>query len=291
MSTILTYRGRIVTEADVSDIRTLIANNPDAARFTLSNKLCELWDWRQPNGRLKASVCRSLMLALHRSGHITLPEPRVNMGGQNRIPPSRLENIDDSVIEGTLVGLGELEIRQVRRSDQEKLFNSLIETYHYLRYTRPVGEHLKYMVWAKGRPIACMAWSSPIQHLGCRDQHIGWNKEQRLANRHFIGYNTRYLIMPWVRVPHLASHLLGVFAKRISRDWEDLYHHPLYFLETFIEPTLYKGTCYRAANWFSLGLTAGRGIRNKTRKQLVPTKELLVYPLHKHYKKLMCAEA
>lgn len=289
MKTILTFRGRVITEDDVKIICKLISDNPKDARYTLSNKLCELWDWRQPNGKLKASVCRTLMLKLHRAEHIALPEPRVKMGGQNRARPAKVTNIDESPIEDSLSALGELEIKQVRRSGEEKLFNSLIETHHYLGYTRPVGEHLKYMVWAQERPIACMAWCSPIQHLNIRDHHIGWTAEQRLANRHLIAYNTRYLIMPWVKVPHLASHLLGVFSRRISRDWEGLYNHPIYFLETFIEPNRYRGTCYLAANWLSLGKTEGRGIKNKTQKQLVPTKELLVYPLHKRYKKILCS--
>jgi hypothetical protein len=290
MEIILKYRGRIVTKDDVEDIRQLMTDHPEAARYTLSNKLCEFWDWRQPNGELKASVCRSLMLSLHRSGHITLPEPRVKMGGQNRAKPAKVENLDCSTIEMTLKELGPLEIKKVRRTQHETLFNSLIETYHYLGYTRPIGEHLKYMVWAQGRPVACITWCSPIQHLNCRDHYIGWTAEQRLENRHFIAYNTRYLIMPWVRVPHLASHLLGYFSRNLSKDWEDAYAHPIYFLETFVDPELYKGTCYRAANWISLGMTAGRGIKNKTNKAVLPPKELLVYALKKDFRALLCPE-
>jgi hypothetical protein len=295
MEIILKYRGRIVTADDVKDIQRLIADNPTAARYTLSNKLCEFWDWRQPNGELKGPVCRSLMLSLYRSGHITLPEARVKMGGpvqskeDSSVVAKRMESVDKAPIEINLADLGPLDIKQVRRSQHEKLFNSLIETFHYLGFTRPVGEHLKYMVWAQGRPVACMIWCSPIQHLNCRDNHIGWSAEQRLARRHFIAYNTRYLILPWVRVPHLASYLLGYFSRRISKDWEDLYAHSIFLLETFIEPERYKGTCYRAANWKSLGMTSGRGFRKKTSKGTVPTKELLVLPLHKKYRELMCA--
>ena len=210
------------------------------------------------------------------------------MGGQNRVRPPKITDINDAPIETNLKELGEIEIQQVRRSSEEKFFNSLIETYHYLGYTRPVGEHLKYMISAQGRPIACLIWSSPIQHLNCRDHHIGWTAEQRIAHRHMIAYNTRYLIMPWVRVPNLASHLLGIFSRRLSNDWESLYNHPLYFLETFVEPSRYRGTCYFAANWFSLGMTAGRGIKNKTQKKILPEKELLAYPLNRHYKKILC---
>ena len=153
----------------------------------------------------------------------------------------------------------------MRRTADEPLFNSLMEQHHYLGYEQPVGEHLKYLVWAQGRPIACLAWSSAPRHLGSRDRYIGWSAEARRRNIRFIAYNTRFLILPWVRVPHLASHILGRMAARISDDWERMYGHPIYFLETFVDPERFRGTCYRAANWVLLGQTTGRG---KTIQQL-----------------------
>src|SRR2546427_9667002 len=176
-------------------------------------------------------------------------------------------------LEASLAEIGSIEIRQVRRTPEEALFNSLLEQHHYLGYTQPVGEHLKYLVCAKGQPIACLAWSSAPRHLGSRDRFIGWSAEVRLKNIRLLAYNSRYLILPWIRVRHLASHLLGCIARRLSADWEHLYGHPIYFLETFVDPQRFRGTCYRAANWIRLGVTTGRGKDAPTHKPNRPIKE------------------
>jgi hypothetical protein len=180
-----------------------------------------------------------------------------------------------------------VEIEQVRRTDHERLFNSLMEQHHYLAYEQPVGEHLKFLVWAQGRPIACMAWSSAPRHLGSRDRYIGWSAEARRRNIRFLAYNTRYLILPWVRVPHLASHILSRMASQLSPEWERMYDHPMYFAETFIDPTRFRGTCYRAANWKFLGLTTGRGKNDHTYKPNRPIKEVLGLPLTPRFRELL----
>jgi hypothetical protein len=154
-----------------------------------------------------------------------------------------------------------------------------MEQHHYLKYEQPVGEHLKYLAWAHGRPIACLAWSSAPRHLGSRDRYIGWSAEARRRNIRFIVYNTRFLILPWVAVPHLASHILGRMAAVLSDDWQQIYQHPVYFAETFIDPGRFRGTCYRAANWQLLGLTTGRGKNDQTNKPNRPIKEVLGLPL------------
>ncbi len=162
----------------------------------------------------------------------------------------------------------------MRRTGDEPLFNSLIEHHHYLGYEQPVGEHLKYLVWAQGRPIACMAWSSAPRHLGSRDRFIGWSGEARRRNIRYLAYNTRFLILPWVEVPHLASHILGRMARQISQDWERIYGHPIFLLETFIDPERFRGTCYRAANWILLGRTTGRGKDDQTHRPNRSIKEV-----------------
>jgi hypothetical protein len=178
-------------------------------------------------------------------------------------------------------------LQQVRRTGDEPLFNSLMEQHHYLKYEQPVGEHLKYLAWAQGRPIACLAWSSAPRHLGSRDRYIGWNAEARRRNIRFIAYNTRFLILPWVRVPHLASHLLGRMAAVLSDEWCRMYSHPIYFAETFIDPRRFRGTCYRAANWQLLGLTTGRGKNDQTNKPNRPIKEILGLPLTPRFREYL----
>jgi hypothetical protein len=282
----LTYRGRAVTDADVAFIDQLIAAHPAASRRDLSKKLCRAWNWVQPNGALRDMVCRGLMLALHRAGHIHLPPQRYippNSLAQHR-RPSAVAEMDRSPLCGALSAFRPVEFRQVRRTPDEPLFNALIEQHHYLGYTQPVGEHLKYLVYAHDRPIACLAWSSAPRHLGCRDRFIGWSIEARRRNLRFIAYNLRFLILPWVEVPHLASHLLGQMAKRLPTDWERVYGHPVYFLETFVDPQRFKGSCYRAANWVALGRTTGRGKDDQTGRPNRPIKEVLGYPLRRDFR-------
>ena len=283
---ILSYRGRQIREPEVVFLRELIAQNPRLSRRALSVKVCEIWNWVQPNGQLRDQVCRSLMLALHRAGHIELPAPRIkavnNAIRHRRIRP--LELCDTSPIEGSLASLGPLDIRLVRRAEGEDLFNHLINQYHYLGFSRPVGEHLKYLVLAGGRPMACLAWNSGPLKLKLRDALVGAPRSAYAHNLHLIAYNSRYLIAPWVHVPHLASHLLGRIARRISADWQALYHHPLYLLESFVDTQRFQGTCYRAANWQYVGRSEGRGTKSKAQAQ-TSIKELWAYPLHRDFQK------
>jgi len=288
----LRYRAREVTAADVAFIRRLIEEHPAASRRALSKLLSEAWNWRQANGALRDLVCRGLMLELHRSGLIALPAPR-QVSRNNIVERGvfRPISIDPVPLRAELSEIRPLEFRQVRRTAEEKLFNFLIEEHHYLGYTRPVGEHLKYMIFAAGRPIACLAWCSAPRHLGPRDRFIGWSPEARRRNVRLIAYNTRFLIMPWIEVRHLASHILGHTARVISADWERLYAHPVHYLETFVDPSRFRGTCYRAANWVVLGRTTGRGHNAPTKKPRVAVKEILGYPLTKRFRELLgCAE-
>jgi Domain of unknown function (DUF4338) len=282
------YRGRAVTAEDIVFIRQVIAANPSLSRRKLSTKLCEAWDWKQANGAWRDMVCRGLLLMLHRAGEIGLPAIRqVSLNPFLRREKPQAVSVDATPIRGALAGIRPISLQQVRRTSEEPLFNSLIEQHHYLGYEQPVGEHLKYLVWAQGRPIACMAWSSAPRHLGSRDRHIGWSGEARRRNIRFVAYNTRFLILPWVEVPHLASHILGSIASSLSKDWEHLYDHPVYFAETFIDPGRFRGTCYRAANWKLLGLTTGRGKDDMTHRPNRPVKEVLGYALTPRFRELL----
>lgn len=284
----LKYRGRVITAEDILYIRDLIATHPVESRRTLSQKLCEAWQWRQSNGALRDMVCRGLLLMLERTGQITLPPVAYVRHNPlaKRARPAPVW-IDRTPIEGRLRDIQPLEFQQVRRTNEESLFNSLLEEHHYLGYEQPVGEHLKYLVWAQARPVACVAWSSAPRHLGSRDRYIGWGAEARRRNIRFVAYNTRFLILPWVRVEHLASHILGRMAARISDDWQRMYGHPVYFLETFVDPERFRGTCYRAANWVLLGKTTGRGKQSNSYVPNRSIKEVLGYPLTTRFRKLL----
>ena len=285
----LRYRGHEISAAQIASIGEMMAALPGISRWKLSRELCEVWQWKQANGALRDMVCRGLLLQLERAGRIELPPVRRQMRNYlvDRQPPAPVAP-DNRPVRGPLSALRPaLTIHQVRRTPQEPLFNSLMEQYHYLGYRQPVGEHLKYLVMADGQAVACLAWSSAPRHLGCRDRFIGWSQGDRKRNIHLIAYNTRFAILPWVAVPHLASHLLSRMTARISGDWRGMYGHPIHLVETFVDPERFRGTCYRAANWQVVGQTTGRGKDDLAHKQNRPLKEVLVYPLHRRFRQLL----
>jgi hypothetical protein len=286
------YRGRTVTTEEIDFIRRLITDHPTASRRRLSEKLCEAWQWKQANGAPRDMVCRGLLLMLDRAGQIELPGVRFrppNPLARRERPQAML--IDTTPLNGALADIRPVSLQQVRKTADEPLFNSLMDQHHYLGYEQPVGEHLKYLVWAdcegKRCPIACMAWSSAPRHLGSRDRYIGWSAEARRRNIRFIAYNTRFLILPWIKVPHLASHILGRVTSALPGDWERMYSHPVYFAETFIDPGRFRGTCYRAANWVLMGRTTGRG---KASNSYIPNrsiKEVFGLALTRRFRELL----
>lgn len=283
------YQGKVATSDDVEFIKKLISDNPNDSRRRLSKRLCEAWNWTQPNGALRDMVCRGFLLRLESAGYIKLPPRRFTPNNPlaNRKKPVRVD-IDQTPIYTTLSKVQPLEIRQVRGTPYEKSFNGLISQYHYLGYSHPVGESLKYIVYTGGRAIACFAFSSAPRHIGCRDRFIGWSGDIRRKNLHLVAYNSRFLILPWVRIRNLASHLLGRISKVLSADWQRVYNHPVYFLETFVDTEKFKGTSYQAANWRYLGATTGRGKNDQTNKPNRSIKAVWGYPLSKNFREVLC---
>ena len=290
METVLTFRGRAVTAAEVGVIRELIAAHPGESRRRLSQRLCAAWDWRQVNGAPRDMVARGLMLALSRAGHIELPAVKWRPPNPLavRARPGSIE-VERTPVSGKLRELGDLVFRQVRRTGEERSFNGLLEQHHYLGYSQPVGEQLKFMVYAGERPVALFAWSSAARHLSPRDRYLGWSPALRQRNIRFLAYNTRYLILPWVQVPHLASHLLSRMTRMLSGEWEKVYGHPVYFAETFVDTTRHRGTCYRAANWVMLGRTQGRGKDDLTHRPNRTLKDVLGLSLVSDFRERLCS--
>jgi hypothetical protein len=283
------YRGKDYGVEGIREIKEVIAEHQDKSRRFISQEICRRWSWRQPNGVLKDMICRGLLVRLEAEGLIELP-PR------KKDPPHLLPRrqrpfvpINQRPITGKLSDLKPLEIIQVRRTALEKFYKELIGQYHYLGYSRPVGEHLEYVAMCDGRPVACSGWSSAPRHIGCRDRYIGWSQKQRQGRLYFLLINTRFLILPWVRVPHLASHLLGRLSRRISQDWQRFYHHEVVWLEAFVDPDRgYKGTCYKAANWIYLGHTTGRGKNDHSKKANRSLKAVFGYPLRRDFREVLC---
>ena len=291
MEIVARYRGRNITESDLAVVKQIIGAYPDASRRFISKEVCKAWAWRQANGTLKDMVCRSLLLLLQSKGLITLPPPKCKLPNPlaNRKKPARIE-IDQTPIDCTIDDLPTIQLKQVRRTRTEKLFNSLISEHHYLGYTQPVGEHLKYMAFAGDRPIACLAWSSAPWYIGARDRFIGWSSETRQKNLHLIINNTRFLVLPWVKIPHLASRLLALSRRRVSLDWKRVYNHSVLLVETFVDTERFQGTCYKADNWIYVGKTTGRGKLSASPKPTLSKKAVYVYPLRKDFRKRLTSQ-
>lgn len=289
MESIMTYRRRSVSMQDIEIIRKIIDSHPGKSRRFISQEVCRTWNWRQPNGVLKDMVCRSLLLLLESKGYIKLPARKFipNNPLAKRKKPFRAI-VDQTPVQCSVSGLLPIKLEQVRKTVFEKLFNGLISEHHYLGYTQPVGEHLKYVAFAGERPIACLAWGSPPWYIGARDRFIGWSKKSRENNLHLIANNLRFLILPWVDVPCLASYLLALNRHRLSEDWQHQYHHPIHLVETFVDTEQYRGTCYKADNWIWVGQTTGLGKLSKTLQPCLSKKAIYVHPLTKHFRRNLC---
>ena len=234
-------------------------------------------------------VCRSLLLLLESNGLIKLPARKLTPPNPlaKRKKPAKVI-VDKTPVHCAVGDLLPIKIKQVRRTSFEKIFNGLINEYHYLGYIQPVGEHLKYMAFSGDRPIACLAWGSAPWYIGARDRFIGWKKEIRENNLHLIANNLRFLILPWVQVSSLASYILASNRHCLSQDWQNLYHHPIYLLETFADTERYFGTCYKADNWKFVGQTTGKGKLSKSGLPLLSKKAVYIYPLSKNFRRELC---
>ena len=279
-----------ITDEVLSQIRRTIAEHPDWGRKRISIHLCELWDWRVPGGQVKDISCRDMLRTLDKTGAIELPEPQRVPGTHHWRKPRHIEHKEEPVA----CGLGELRplrIEIVERGGSLAEYKSFIDRYHYLGYDRTVGENMRYIVRSKdGSPLACLLFGSAAWKCRDRDAFIGWTAEQRAVGLPMVTNNTRFLIMPFVNVPHLASHALALIARRISADWEKKYGHGLAALETFVEVGRFRGTCYKAANWVHVGGTAGRGRNDRRHEQALAAKDVYLLPLNRRWRQSLLAE-
>ena len=279
-----------IDQNHVQHIRALLAANPQWHRTHLSIELCKLWGWQSPAGQYKDMACRSLLLKLERAGAIVLP-PRQGKRTFHSRPAYPFVAHRQETIRDPLTGLVPLQITVVRQDTEDyKLVNCLLSQYHYLSYRGAVGENLNYLIRdAQGRPLACLLFGSAAWKTAPRDAFIGWNQKDREGNLRYLTNNMRFLILPWVQVPHLASHILSRIARRISRDWEEKYGHPICLLETFVDRSLFRGVCCQAANWILAGQTKGRTRNDRNHDLQAPVKDVYVYPLEKDFRRRLCS--
>jgi len=283
-------QGRLVRPEDVAQIRAWLAANPRAHRTRLSREFCLRWNWRNHAGQLKDMACRTLLLKLERQGHLELParrRPPVNGHRHRELAP--VEH-DPSSIECGLEELQPVRLELLSEgSAGAALFRFLLQRYHYLGHRTCVGENLKYLARDRqGRPVACLLFGSAAWKAAARDHWIGWQPPQRLRNLHLLTNNMRFLVVPWAKVPHLASHVLAQVAARLSADWQAKYGHPIYLVETFVECERFRATCYRAAGWNLVGLTTGRTRNDQGTGRRVPLKAIYVRPLRPDAPRRLC---
>jgi len=292
MSNGMVIQGREIGEAELALIRGLMVRKPDWGRTRLSQELCELWSWRAANGLLKDMACRTLLLKLHRADVIELPPSRRPANNELRNRSVPVVEHQTSEIECPLKDLLPLDVRIVEpRNGGADLFNCLLQKYHYLGHRSTVGETIRYLASDReGRPLSCILFGSAAWAMRPRDEYIGWNHTQRADRLQWVTNNTRFLVLPWVRVANLASHILGRVTRRLRDDWMDRYGHPISALETFVDRR-FRGTCYQAANWRRLGETTGRTRNGTPEKELCSIKNVYLYPLTPQFRSELCPPA
>jgi hypothetical protein len=278
-----------MTQERIREINKLIEANPEWHRTKLSQELCKQWEWRGENGQLKDISCRDVLRVLDASRKIKLPKRRTHGHTKGGADDVALMLHDTTPIDKeSLSALMPLSLGVVSSKNNLMEFKSYVMQYHYLGYDRNIGENIKYFVRDKhGRTLSCLMFGSAAWKCEGRDTFIGWSSDKRREKLRYLTNNSRYLIFPWVKVPHLASHILSLICRQISKDWVAKYGHPLYMLETFVECERFQGTCYKAANWVHVGKTTGRGRDSKSMEAVLPIKDVFVYPLDKGFRELL----
>jgi hypothetical protein len=284
-------QGRRLSEADLGLVRHWLATEPGWNRSRLSRELCERWNWRNGAGRLKDMACRTLLLKLERRGQIRLPARQRPSPNAQRNRRTQDVPAERKPIEGALGELQPVRIEPLGEDHPDgPLFRFLLQTHHYLGLRNSVGENLKYLARDRhGRPLACLLFGAAAWKAKARDEWLGWTPAQRERALPLLANNTRFLVLPWVRVPHLASHLLGRVVRRLEADWRLKYGHGIEVLETFVDRERFRGTCYRGAGWVHVGATAGRSRNDRDQTLAVPVKDIYLRPLFPDFRRRLCA--
>lgn len=280
------YRARELTHQDIEHVRCTICRHYSRGRSYISRILCQQWNWIQPNGKLKEYAARDLLLRLEEKRFIELP-PRLRP--KNNSKPKSFEQtpfFKKAPLDGLVSRYRGLDIRLVQ-TGEDYLWGYLLHHYHYLGLPKLVGEHLRYLVHLDGQVVGCLAWASAAFKVKSRDDYIGWNPKTRRARLHFIANNARFLVLPWIRVKHLASKVLAFTLKRLSDDWQHAYHHRLYLAETFVDISRFAGTCYQAANWRCVGLTRGSAKKGNAYRFHGQSKAVYLYPLVRNFRRAL----
>ena len=281
------YCGRHFSRDEVQTIQGLIAHSPGVKRTPLSRTICQWLDWRKPNGELKDMTCRVALLRMHAEGLIQLPPSQIPQPRRRpQFLPSVATDAQTPLLE-PVHALGPLQLQQVRAGGASGLWNEYIARYHYLGYTPLAGSQMRYNVFAGEQLLALISFGASAWKLAQRERFIGWDQAQRERNLQLIVNNARFLILPWIQSKGLASKILSMAARQLPIDWVARYGLRPVLLETFVETPRHRGTCYKAANWIHVGQTVGRGKKSTVHKQIIPIKDIWLYPLRKDFRSVL----
>jgi hypothetical protein len=280
------YCGKTWSEDDIQKIRALITAQPLATRAELSRQVCDVFTWRRPDGGLKDMSCRVAMLRMYREGLIDLPTPRRVLHRSSGIFISEASDPEpaDNLL---LAQLADLDLELVAKGPRLRLWNEFISRYHYLGYQVMPGAQLRYFIRAGSRLLGAMGFGGAAWKVAPRDQFIGWTADEREKRLHFVVNQTRFLILPWVRCQNLATKSLAMAKRRLSIDWQDRYGFRPVLLETFVDTTKFRGTCYKAANWTCVGLTQGRSRNDRFHAHDKPVKSIWLMPLVQDFRSVL----
>jgi hypothetical protein len=289
----LSFCGHRLTESDLDLIRRVTREFPNLALTELAATICELLEWRRPNGRLKTRECYLFLRQLHARGWLPwLPAPQSR---QRRQPTAKLA--EDPIpspagLTGSLNEYRPIHLQLIQDAADRRLFRQYLDRYHYLGYRAPYGAQLRYWVRAARPglpPLAALLFTSAAWRMAPRDRCIGWSDSVRQRNLPLVVNHSRFLILPWTKIPHLASHILAHAAHQLPGDWQARYGVQPVLLETLVDPARYRGICYRAANWIQAGMTQGRGRMDRSGRAQGVRKLIFLYPLHRHWRQRLCA--
>lgn len=288
----LVHVGRAISAEEVALIRETVELFPSLSRAELAETLCDHLRWYTASGTSKRRACERLLERLEARGWVRLPEKkrrRARRGGST--PVSTAQTQAGAPVTGELGELGRVWLRVVEGGQETALWNEYVQRYHYLGYRSPAGCRLRYFIESARGRLGCVLLAGAARAIAIRDQWIGWTRAQRLRNLGWVVNNTRFLVFPWVRVPHLASHVLGQLARQLAQDWEARWGYRPVLLESFVDPARYRGTCYRASGWELLGQTTGKGLARLGKSYHTTAKLLYVRPLREGFREILCAEA
>lgn len=267
------YSGRRFSSAEIEAIRIILDEKPPLSRYMLSKRVCEYLNWRQPSGKLKDMSCRVAMLKMETDGHFTLPAPRCAKVASYGLHPA-IEKAANKPLNAPQVNLSNLVVALVADKHESLLWNAYMKRYHYLGYQLMAGAQLRYFIREGDAVVALLGFGASAWKIKPRDDFIGWSIEQRQRNLHFVVNNARFLILPWINCPNLASRALAMTSRRLADDWQARYAYRPVLIETFVEDQRFRGTCYKAANWRCLGKTQGRGKLDQLHNHAQPIKSI-----------------